>query len=225
MRIPYDAPVPLSHTFVELTEDIVAAILITVEEGWQQALKFGDVHSQAGEVAMTERLRDGMRLTLKAKDHPWGKELIILPGTESRSSPSVLLPDGRTDIPIVNLNVFLRTQEHDPHAILECKRVVGADAHLCREYVLEGMDRFRTGKYAANHGVGFMVGYVIAGNLEEAVNGINSYLIRSARSGDALAPEPVGVSSQTWGSDHARAVPLAPIHLCHMFLDAARMAA
>ena len=214
MRIPYDQPTPLNATFIELAEDIVAAILITVAEGWQLAVQSDGVHAEAGEVAMTERLRDGMRMVLKSKDHPWGKELMILPGTESRSSPSVLLPDGRTDIPIVTLNVFLRTQEHDPHAILECKRIAGTDTHLCREYVLEGMDRFRSGKYGANHAFGFMVGYVLTGTLTDAVNGINAYLTRQTRSSETL----VRADGDAWGSDHVRTAPLGPIHLHHSFL-------
>ena len=225
MRIPYEAPAPLNSVFIELAEDIIAAILTTVVQGWQHALTFEDVHATAGEVAMTERLRDGMRLILKAKDHPWGKELMVLPGTESRSSPSVLLPDGRTDIPIATLNIFLRTQEHDPHAILECKRVAGNDAHLCREYVLEGMDRFRSGKYGANHALGFMVGYILAGNLNDAVNGINGYLSRQARSNETLVPVNVGPPIVTWGSDHLRDVPLPPIHLHHVFLNVVAVAA
>lgn len=111
---------------------------------------------------MTERLRDGMRSELKSKGHPWGKTLVVLPGTESRSDGAVVIPDGRTDIPLMLIEVFLRTQEHDPHAIIECKRIIGSDTHLCREYVVEGVDRFRTGKYGQNHAFGFMVGYPLA---------------------------------------------------------------
>jgi hypothetical protein len=107
----------------------VAAILLTLIAGWQKAAASSDVNSDAGEVLMTERLRDGMRSALKGG--AW--KLIVLPGTESRSKANVLLPDGRTDIPLMMIEVFLRTQEHDPHAIIECKRISGSDTHLCRE--------------------------------------------------------------------------------------------
>jgi hypothetical protein len=225
MRIPYDQPSPLGTTFIELTEDVVAAILMTIREGWKLALAFDDVHSKAGEVAMTERLRDGMRVTLRAKDHPWGKVLIILPGTESRSGPSVLLPDGRTDIPIVSLNVFLRTQEHDPHAILECKRISGSDAHLCREYVVEGMDRFRLGKYGANHAAGFLVGYVLSGTDLEVVDGVNGFLSRASRQAERLRNETVVDSVQSWHSIHPRTPPSSPIRLHHSLLGLDSVAA
>jgi len=220
MRIPYNAPMALGSTFIELTEDVVAAILLTIKEGWDLAVVSADVHSRAGEVPMTERLRDGMRASLRVKDHPWGKVLMILPGTESRSSPSVLMPDGRTDIPIVSMNVFLRTQEHDPHAILECKRISGGDTHLCREYVVEGMDRFRGGKYGANHAAGFMVGYVISGTSAEAVIGLNSYLNRSAREAEYLHAEATAPVT-SWYSIHPRTTPSSPIRLCHSFLSVA----
>jgi hypothetical protein len=218
MRIPYDQPAPLGSAFIELTQDVVAAILVTVSEGWQQALAFDDVNAQAGEVIMTERLRDAMRGTLKAKNHPWGKLMMILPGTESRSDPAVLLPDGRTDIPVVMINVFLTTQVHDPHAILECKRVSGTDAHLCREYVVEGVDRFRTGKYGANHGVGFLIGYVIAGTAEGAVDGVNGYLARTSRRSEHLSHFSVTKRVRTWHSNHTRPSPLPPVQLHHSFL-------
>lgn len=225
MRIPYDQPAPLGSAFIELTQDVVAAILVTVSEGWRIALAFDDVNAQTGEVMMTERLRDGMRATLKTKDHPWGKLMMILPGTESRSDGSVLLPDGRTDIPVVVLNVFLRTQEHNPHAILECKRITGTDSRLCREYVIEGIDRFRTGKYGANHAIGFMVGYVLAGNAEGAVTGVNRYLSRSSRTSEHLSAFAITTRVRTWKSQHVRNVPAAPIHLHHVFLSINEVAA
>ena len=162
---------------------------------------------------MTERLRDGMRGTLR--NSPWN--LIVLPGTESRSRSNVVLPDGRTDIPLMMIEVFLRTQEHDPHAIIECKRIAGSDAHLCREYIVEGVDRFAGGKYGENHAVGFMVGYVLSGTPAAAAAGVNTYLSRVSRTADQLASSAI-IDAPTWRSRHARAKPSNPIDLHHAFL-------
>lgn len=219
MRIPYDPPAPLGREFIELAPDVVAAILRTLTAGWYQARKFSDVNAQAGEVLMTERLRDGMRGELKAC--PWGKTLIVLQGAESRSSNSVLIPDGRTDIPLMWIEVFLRTAEHDPHAIIECKRIAGSDTHLCREYVVEGIDRFATGKYGENHSVGFMVGYVLSGTATESVDGVNAHLTRTSRKVDALEPSNVSSEAPSWRSQHVRAKPSSPIQLYHAFLGLA----
>jgi hypothetical protein len=216
LRIPYDAAAPLGREFIALAPEVVAAILLTLVAGWQRAADFSDVNPQAGEVLMTERLRDGMRGALKG--HLWGKMLIVLPGTESRSGRGVVLPDGRTDIPLMLIEVFLRTQEHDPHAIIECKRIAGSDTHLCREYVVEGIDRFVTGKYGENHALGFMVGYVLSGTAAESAEGINAYLTRASRQGDHLAPANVCDGAPSWESQHARPRPSSQIRLHHAFL-------
>ena len=219
MRIPYEAPAPLGREFIELAPEVVAAILLTLVAGWQHACDFNDVNAQAGEVLMTERLRDGMRSKLNSKETPW--KMMVLPGTESRSSSAVLLPDGRTDIPLMLIEVFLRTQEHDPHAIIECKRVAGSDAHLCREYVVEGVDRFRTGKYGQNHALGFMVGYVLSGTAVEAADGVNAYLKRVSRNAEHLAPSDICEEVLSWASQHARATPSSPVRMHHAFLGLA----
>ena len=217
MKIPYIAPEPLSKEFIELTPDITAAILLTLMVGWQHAIAFPDVNAQSGEVVLTERLRDGMRSQLKSKGLPWAKTLMVLPGTESRSSTLVLIPDGRTDIPLILIEIFLRTQEHDPHAIIECKRIAGPDTHLCREYVVEGIDRFRTGKYGQNHAVGFMVGYLLTGDASKAVAGINAYLTRKSRNAEQLRSTNAAEGISNWVSQHLRTAPSAPINLYHSF--------
>lgn len=211
MRIPYETPPALGREFIELGPEVVAVILLTLAAGWQRACAAEDVNANAGEVLMTERLRDGMRGVLR--NSPW--KLIVLPGTESRSKASVVLPDGRTDIPLMLIEVFLRTQEHDPHAVIECKRIAGSDTHLCREYVVEGMDRFVREKYGENHAIGFMVGYVLSGSPSESADGVNAYLRRVSRS-DCLAPS--DISDGTWQSLHARSKPSMPIRLHHAFL-------
>lgn len=213
MRIPYEVPSAFGREFIELAPEVIAAILRTLMTGWQYACAAADVNADAGEVLMTERLRDGMRSALK--NSPW--RLIVLPGTESRSKSSVMVPDGRTDIPLMMIEVFLRTQEHDPHAIIECKRISGSDTHLCREYIVEGVDRFAAGKYGENHAVGFMVGYVLSETPAAAANGVNAYLSRVSRTPDHLVPITI-TDSPTWHSRHARTKPSSPVDLHHAFL-------
>lgn len=217
MRIPYDDPIPLGRNFIELAPEVTAAILLTLLAGWRYACSFNDVNTQAGEILMTERLRFGMRSKLKSKGNPW--DMVVLPGTESRSSSAVVIPDGRTDIPLMLIEVFLRTQEHDPHAVIECKRIVGSDTHLCREYVVEGVDRFRTGKYGQNHALGFMVGYVLSGTAVEAVDGVNAYLTRVSRKVEHLEAADVCEDTLSWVSQHTRATQPSLVRLHHVFLE------
>lgn len=215
MRIPYEESTAVGLEVIELEPDVVAAMLRTLQAGWVYASSCPDVNASAGEVAITERLRDGMRLALKSS--PWGRSMIISPGTESRSRPDVLLPDGRTDIPVYIIEVFLRIQEHDPHAIIECKRMDGNDSHLCREYVVEGIDRFRSGKYGRKHTIGLMAGYLIANDSGAAASGINSYLSRKLREPEHLGPSDILPGASTWQSRHPRDAPARPIELHHAF--------
>jgi len=200
--------------FIELAPDIVAVIVQTLFTGWTRARASFDVHPDAGEVLMTERLRDAMRHVLKTAGNRY---LVVLPGTESRSRPDVIVPDGRTDIPLFHLEIFIRAHDHDPHAIIECKRVNGRDARLCREYVREGIDRFVGGKYAGRHAAGFMVGYVIEDMPEHAVNGINAVLKRAERVEESLAPC-VSDNMTFWHSRHLRLHAVRPLDLHHVFL-------
>jgi hypothetical protein len=217
VRIPYEVPVPPGREFIELSPDITAAILVTLWAGWASATTSIDVNPEAGEVTITERLRDGMRAVLKAHRYPWSKAMTVLPGTESRSKACVLLPDGRTDIPIFLIEVFLRSEEHDPHAVIECKRIAGGNRHLCREYIVEGVDRFRVGKYGENHAIGFMVGYLLSGSAAEAVVDVNAYLTRKSRQSEHLQPASITADAQSWASQHAREAPSSPITLHHSF--------
>ena len=117
---------------------------------------------------------------------------------------------------------FKDLEEHDPHAVIECKRIAGTNTHLCREYVVEGIDRFRTGKYGQNHAMGFMAGYLLADTAQDAVQGVNAYLTRASRTPEHLRPASrycdglfVGQSSLKIGSDAAHQA--APRVLCSTF--------
>lgn len=217
MRIPYESTGAIGRQYIALGPEIVAAILLTLQSGWAVA-NIDAGGAAAGEVEITERLRDGMRAALNSGNLPWGKSLIVALGMESRSTPSTTTPDGRTDLPIYVVEVFLRYGEHDPHAIIECKRIDSADAHLCREYVVEGVDRFRVGKYAENHAVGFMAGYLLRGNAAEAAGGINAYLSRVRRTAEQLTASDLVAGSSFWLSAHRRTDPRPPIALYHALL-------
>ena len=215
MKLPVDEPTAAGRPFIELAHEIASAILRIVDDGWGLALASSMVGAGDGEVELTERLRDGMRRA--AKSRALGSRLVVLPGTESRSRSGLVRPDGRTDIPILVIEIFLRYSEHDPHAIIECKRMAGSDARLCRKYVVEGIDRFRTGKYGGSHSTGFMIGYLVAGDAKAAAAGINRYLKGRSRAPEKLEPSELVAASWAWGSVHPREGGL-PIELHHAFL-------
>ena len=87
MKLPLDDSATNGRQFIDLGPDIATTILRTIEAGWLLALEMPEVNTDIGEVKLTERLRDGMRRALKSGSLPWGKTMIVLPGTESRSHP------------------------------------------------------------------------------------------------------------------------------------------
>lgn len=210
----------MGREYIALGPVVVAAILLTLRSGWEEA-DFGEGVASGGEVEITERLRDGMRVALNSGGLPWSKSFIVALGMESRSTPETITPDGRTDIPIYIIEVFLRYGEHDPHAIIECKRLNGSDTHLCREYVVEGIDRFRTGKYARDHAVGFMAGYLLSGNATQAAGGLNAYLTRTRRTSEHLIASDLLDDPTFWLSSHGRGSHRPPINLHHALLGSA----
>ena len=220
MRIPQEDKVSYSHGLIPLSDEIAAAILLTLKAGWKIASAYPEVHAAAREVEITERLRDGMRHVLNNNGLRLKLEIkmAVLQGAESRSRPEVLTPDGRTDIPIFIIEIFAQFGVHDPHAIIECKRIAGSDTNLCRLYVVEGINRFQTGKYAGNHRVGFMVGYLLSDDATAAVSGINRYLTNKGRQAEHLKLSNIIKKSWVWGSSHSRTNSSSPIELNHAFL-------
>ena len=216
MKLPRDVPTTAGRPPIDLDLEISEAILQIIKAGWDIASQWLSVNTDAYEVEMTERLRDGMRNARDNDTFSWSKNIRVLSGIEYRSRPDVLLPDGRIDIPIFVIELAFRFGD-DPHAIIECKRIAGNDSQLCRQYVVAGIDRFQTGKYAGNHSTGFMVGYLIAGSASAAVDGINKYLNGKGRHDENLERSNLVSESWVWGSRHPRSDP-PPIEIHHAFL-------
>lgn len=144
------------------------------------------------------------------------RRITVLPGTESRNDPA--MPAGFTDISIHLQDIRERSGDHGPHAVIECKRVAGDDATLCRRYVVDGIDdRFVSGKYAGRHRVAFMAGYVLSGSIDAVVRRINRHLSERGRGAEHLVSCTVLAEAWARSSSHPRPAP-PPIELHHAFL-------
>ena len=193
------------------------AIIRVLAAGWNRSAAYPERHAQADEVSITQCLRKGMREELKAGASDWTRRISILRGTETQSRSSPLKPDGLTDISVFLQDIRERYDEHDPHAIIECKRVTEHGATLCRLYVAKGIDRFSTGQYAIKHRKGFMVGYVISGGIPGATAKINRRLSRKNRPKEHLQQSNVVRAPWAWVSRHPRHKPHVVIELHHAF--------
>lgn len=218
MKIPADNTAKVGAGLIVLRESVAIKILATIKAGWGLTASRSDVHAGTYEVDITERLRDGMRQALKATEQPGQRTLTVLPGTESRSSSNMSRPDGRTDIPIMVTEVFQEHGDHDPHAVIECKRLSRADANLCREYVVNGVDRFTSGKYGRNHLIGFMVGYLVSGTAQLSADGVNRYLTNKGRDTERLRSSKLLPACWALTSTHPRSRCIAGIDLHHAHL-------
>ena len=195
------------------------AILQLLDEGWKRASECPEVNPDAGEVEITEGLRDSMREVLNDQVAKWGKNVWVLPGTESRSTPRARRPAGITDIPIAFTEIREAYGDHDPHAIIECKRIAASNTDLCRLYVVCGIDRFKKGKYASSHTTGFMAGYLLSGDPPSAACGINRYLDGRKRPDDRLWACTIRDEPWARSSVHQRPELNRPITLHHAFLS------
>ena len=211
-------PEDVGPRFVDIGHECSIVILSILNTGWGHAMQLAMVDARDGEVEITECLRIGMRRALQDRIGSWAKRMTILPGAESRSG-AALKPDGRTDIPIYFQWVREAYDDHDPHAIIECKRVAGNDAALCRRYVVDGIDdRFASAKYAGRHRVAFMAGYVLSGSVDAVTCQINRYLSNRGRAAERLASCTVLCAAWARSSRHPRPRSLEPIDLHHAFL-------
>lgn len=216
--LPSSKDIPATE-LLDIGLDHVATILWTIRRGWEWARSQTEARPGTREVRLNVCLRDGMVEALKPKG---GKRraprMQVSMGNEILSDPSVGMPDGRVDIAISFLAIIEALHDHDPHAIIECKRVAGNDSRLCREYVREGVDRFATGTYGGRHAVGFMAGYLESGTADLAAQGINRYLGRNGRRDELLGAAAPIHANWARSSRHPRRGYTAPLDLHHAFL-------
>lgn len=183
---------------VSLADATIIAILRAIQLGWRAAGKIAeeDAVVLSHEPPMTHRLRAGMRRVVDSSEDLC--PMRITPGTEVIPSE-----DGHPGLTDISIYVD-RLEGHDPHAIIECKRVHGGDSSLCRLYVTKGIDRFRSGKYGTDHAQDFMVGFVVQGDAGGAIAGINRYLNGRKRHVDQLIDSDVLAESWVRQSRHFR---------------------
>jgi len=203
--------------FLDVVPDFCATILEALVRGWAMMCNHPEMRPGKPEVEVTELLRNGMRMAVNQSTghHP---RMIVLPGTESLSQPTISRPDGPTDNPICFPDIFEACLDPDPHAIIECKRIAGSDRDLCRLYVVEGIDRFVSGKYSRRHTIAFMCGYLQSDDVELAVDGVNRYLSKKGRVTERLGLSTIVPDPWARSSRHPRASNQHAIDIHHAFL-------
>lgn len=121
--------------------------------------------SQTGEVKITQEFFVILNMNQEASKLPFLIDLeIILPNATGTKQ------QGRLDLRFIHgyrRNVYFST---------ECKRLrfkfPSGFKSLANEYVTEGMFRYFNGQYAQDLDKGGMLGYVMDGNIDKAINGV-----------------------------------------------------
>ena len=189
---------------VALARGQVLAVLKSIVDGWEAARENDLLKADLHERKITRWLIGGMRRTMGHLG------VTVARGTET--------PEGNVpDICISFQRLREEEGEHEPHVVVECKRVAGSDSTLCARYVRQGMSRFKERKYGKHRFHGFMVGYLISGSSDGAVEGINWYLVRHWSDADCLRKTKLSTSLEVWQSRHSRQTEV-PIEVMHQFL-------
>lgn len=81
---------------------------------------------------------------------------------------------------------------------MEAKRLKESDSKLKRAYINEGMNRFIYQKYP----LGNMIGYLIEGNEQKTVEGINRLLALDGKSAESLVSKKFALHSSYYESDN-----------------------
>ena len=174
--VPYGSPA------FSLTEDQLATVIDLVCRGVEEARPA--IAAGMLEVPATITIRKAMRrvkrtLNLTNLQIRGEHELDNMATTDA----AIL---GRIDITLQFLHQF---GDEDAYVAIECKRVGAGLAALNSSYVAEGVDRFVTGKYAAAHEWGFMLGYVLVPPATDVVEAINKRIEKTYGSAAKLTPE------------------------------------
>lgn len=123
---------------------------------------------------------------------------------------------GRIDITLQFLHQF---GDEDAYVAVECKRVRAGDAGLNGSYVTQGVERFATGKYAAGHPWGFMLGYVLALPVEDIVDTIDRRVCSKYGTASALSNSPAHPNALRILENGLLQAGSHQIRLHHIFVD------
>ena len=223
MKVPTGFSSAGERGIADIYKSVPLTILCLMKHGWEKAVAKSTVNSDLEEVKITARFREGMIEVLKDGLFHLGREILVARGTETSSHKDPYRATGLSDIAIYFTGIREKLDDHEPQAIVECKRISAKGSDLARLYVVEGINRFRDGKYAGDLPYGFMVGYLLCGDVDSAVRLINHHLENRGRTSEGLATS--SLIEEAWArySRHPRPEIGRDIHCHHAFLGFRKM--
>lgn len=211
-------PALWSDTF---PEELVPRMLDLITDTWTKFEKPGPADL---EVPTTRRFKHALK---QAKD--FSRLPVRLEREPAEDDPKTGIELGRIDLKFLPAV----SAREEVYFAFECKRlnalVNGTRRSLAPEYVTEGMMRFVTGQYAGSVQHGGMIGYVLDGRRDDAIELVGQNI--KSRATELCMNAPVGldrsrlrpVANHVRETNHALQ-PSRPFTLHHVFLAAANVA-
>lgn len=196
---------------------VESSIRILVVEALERWAVNGFVRADDGEVAFTAAVIGWMEDIKREQGKDW---LHILPEQYQYSSEVLAGRASPARAPRIDIVVRFGDFSRQSSYIIECKRI--GPGRLVREYVDEGIHRYKSGKYADDAGTAAMLGYVVGGDPQELWELVNQRMQAHDQftDADALAiGTAIGSLETVYHSSHARPAPYPSIHLVHLLFD------
>lgn len=102
-------------------------------------------------------------------------------------------------LPRIDFVFFKIWKKQRFYCYMEAKRLKQKDSKLKRAYIKEGMDRYLSKKYP----IGCMLGYLLEGQTDDTVRGINTLLVKDKRGTEILNPKQNSELKNYYESHHA----------------------
>ncbi len=107
-------------------------------------------------------------------------------------------------LPRIDFVYFKIWKKQRYHCFMEAKRLKEKDADLKRAYINEGMERFISEKYP----IGCMLGYLLEGNADKTIKGINTLLEKDNRNTETLNFKSNKLLKTYYESNHSNIITL-----------------
>lgn len=213
--LPLDESNSIGALAINLPLDIIATVLDITIVGWSYVVSSGKVSVSSYETEIAGHL--GREMTAE-KNRRLGlkNQIRIEEEVGTRSSPTSDKPEGRIDIKIIY------SFDESEYFGMECKRVTSKNKQLAKKYVDQGVMRFVTAKYSADHDWAAMLGFVLDGNSDGSINLICNQLSKQSQETcmeeDWAIDNHFGATVNLYGTRHRQKGRNFLFRLLHLFL-------
>lgn len=200
---------PISSAFVRSVLELLAT-------GAANLQAKHSVTSGMREDRISQRLNEEMEALHRGSD----SDIVNWSMRPARSAPG--RPDDTFEVDFsFHANRYPRDQRW--YLGVEAKKLSGAASRLANLYVREGVLRFVTGQYSLGHDHAVMLGYVVAGPMDEVVNRVKAAMDRNATKTQQLAEfspdRHVYNHPFIYSSRHIQDGAQEPFKLVHLLVD------